>query len=146
MIHDDSSDYPAVKMGMPFSGFALRTKGRRPQIVPELKRSQEGICPPARSECRAVVRRSFNGPTKRHINGPAIDGGSSCPKGVFHDSEEKSILSQALLKRRSFYEVEPGPNKTNSRVPGAGNIHQKDGHSLPGWPQHSEEIPKKFAS
>ena len=23
------------------------------------------------------VRRSFNGPTKRHINGPAIDGGSS---------------------------------------------------------------------
>ena len=40
-----------------------------------------------------------------------------------HDSEEKSILSQALLKRRSFYEVEPGPNKTNSGVPGAGNIH-----------------------
>ena len=92
------------------------------------------------------VRRSFNGPTKRHINGPAIDGGSSCPKGGFHDSEEKSILSQALLKRRSFYEVEPGPNKTNSGVPGAGNIHQKDCHSLPGWPQHSEEIPKKFAS
>lgn len=29
------------------------------------------------------VRRSFNGPTKRHINGPAIDGGSSCPKGGF---------------------------------------------------------------
>lgn len=31
----------------------------------------------------ALVRRSFNGPTKRHINGPAIDGGSSCPKGGF---------------------------------------------------------------
>ena len=29
------------------------------------------------------VGRSFNGPTKRHINGPAIDGGSSCPKGGF---------------------------------------------------------------
>ena len=27
-------------------------------------------------------------------------------KGVFHDSEEKSILSQALLKRRNFHEVE----------------------------------------
>ena len=77
---------------------------------------------------------------------PPSMAGVRVRKGVFHDSEEKSILSQALLKRRSFYEVEPGPNKTNSGVPGAGNIHQKDCHSLPGWPQHSEEIPKKFAS
>ena len=77
---------------------------------------------------------------------PPSMAGVRVRKGGFHDSEEKSILSQALLKRRSFYEVEPGPNKTNSGVPGAGNIHQKDCHSLPSWPQHSEEIPKKFAS
>ena len=29
------------------------------------------------------VGRSFNGPTKRHVNGPAFDGVSLCPKGGF---------------------------------------------------------------
>lgn len=98
MIHDDSSDYPAVKMGMPFSGFALRTKGRRPLIVPELKDLKKVfVLQPDRNVEQLLGDRLMD-PLNDTLMDPPSMAGVRVRKGVFMIQRKKVFSARHYSK------------------------------------------------